>query len=215
MGQFLDKAITEDLIVRLQFSEYMSIVSASPEQRKRWLAYHNLVKSQFSEKRDELRNLQSTVAKMKEIEPLEIPTVTGESESIDFAALFDARKTDELALSRLGERAFDAGEFGWAIKSLEQADKVKASGVWQSSYPYLIASLYKLDKPEEAEKATQEMLQRINTSINKGYGYLANDTPQGFLLQNLGDAKTILSDTDKKQVDALIDQVIALKQKAH
>ena len=51
---FATYAINEDISVRLRLAEYLSIVTPSEDQRKRWKEYHDFLKHQMDKKAKEL-----------------------------------------------------------------------------------------------------------------------------------------------------------------
>lgn len=210
IGRFLDKAISENPLVMSRWAEYMSIVSASEEQRSRWTQYREVLDARSS--REESKVLVSAISS-EEVKYSDNHHST--IESIDFEEEFRIIKGDELALARLGERAFELGEYEWTVRLLRQADAVKASGVWQSRYPYLIGALLALDRNTEAEATKDELLNRIRFAVSPdGYGYLGHSTTLGFLLNSFSAVLRALPENTRLKIDDIMDSIVELKKRA-
>ena len=53
VADFVTYALNEDISVRLRLAEYLSIVTPSESQRKRWKDYHDVLKDQMDQKAKE------------------------------------------------------------------------------------------------------------------------------------------------------------------
>ena len=115
----------------------------------------------------------------------------------------------------MGERAFEERRYDWAIRSLEQARSVQSSGVWQSSYPYLIGSYLAVGRKQDAQRAIEELNKEINGAIERRDGYLGSYNALGVVLANFGRVRERYSNPQQLAIlDAEIDTVVMLRGKA-
>ena len=63
VDRFTKYALDENILVRLRFSEYMSIMAADDEQREKWSKYHRLMLKQLEEERTKLEELRKRSTK--------------------------------------------------------------------------------------------------------------------------------------------------------
>jgi len=132
-------------------------------------------------------------------------------EPLDFAALMDKYRSDELSLSHLGEAAFDRNENAWVIKLLERARLVSSSGVGQNSYPYLaVAYLLERKDRELFKKTLQDMLDEMR----KPYGYLTGGIPMGFTLRTLTKVRELVDPESRQYINSVMDEIESLKPEA-
>jgi hypothetical protein len=124
--------------------------------------------------------------------------------------IFPSIRTDELALSRAGEAAFNRGDYQFSLKCYQQAQKVESSGVWQSGYPFFAGDLFLLGQPEQGKKALNEMISKIASK----QGYIGWKTTVGMVINNLGNVRNKLTEPDQRYFDTVIDRVIQLRQTA-
>lgn len=117
---------------------------------------------------------------------------------------------NELAVARLGEKAFAAQNYECVIVYLEQAKRVQTSKVWESNYPYL-AGAYLLGRGdrEQFERTLQEMLAEMRLRNS----YLHFPTPIGIALNNLTDVRQYVDSKAQVYIDEeIFPAVLKIKQ---
>lgn len=118
-------------------------------------------------------------------------------------SLYNSISEKENELSKYGEIAFKNSYYGICIKFLMRAKIVQSSGVWQSSYPYLIASLFIKNNPIEAKAMIKEMKSSLGT------GYLSkNRPPIGFLISGFGEVKQKVPSKYLNDIVNIIEEII-------
>lgn len=220
LKNFIDQALDADLEKRVRFSHYFAVLL-----KGNWSEYHKQLNAELVAKQQLLHDKEKQLALATrpskggvaapsveaEVLKREVLTLTRDLKvrgPRDFEQMFPEVRTNELELSRLGEEAFDNRDYAWAIKFLEQARTVSSSGVWQSSFPYLIGSYLILGQPTKATTSLDEMFRRID----EPFGYLTNATTLGFLVNNFGKVRKVLGPEHQKLVDTTIDRVIEKKK---
>ena len=78
--QFVDEALSEDLQQRIDFAEYVAMVSTSPEMRTQWQDYHDLLEEKFEKTRADLR--AKVIELSEEIRQYENPRLAGLNSNI-------------------------------------------------------------------------------------------------------------------------------------
>jgi len=160
---------------------------------------------------------QTDAKAIQAVSPAE-PLFTGGSDSspdprspragfVDFATEFESSRGDEAALSKLGEAAFQRGNYDWAIKYLERAKAVQASMVWMPSYPYLAAA-YLLGQGNAAKfRATlDEMISQMRAPSS----YLHQSIPISFCISNLIKIRAVSPQSEIGFIDAKVEQATAI-----
>ena len=221
LKNFIEEALDENLEKRVRFSHYFSTLL-----QDKWIQYYTDLKTELSEKRvllkekeanlqktqqpraDQLTEQQSPIALKREVAQL-LSDITPQGIEI-YEQFYAELKTDELELSMLGETAFNQGHYDRAVKFLEQADAVSSSGVWKSSYPFLIASYLLLGETDKASAAVSRMYEEID----KPYGYLANETPIDFLLDNFKEVRMRVGEKNHSEIDKIVNEIIKRKKVA-
>lgn len=217
LGDYVQFALDADIAKRIRFAEYFATLTISDDLKLKWGTYRDhLIEIRDQEeklregialaaKRGEIDRSSDLQTQLSKLQP-QVDSLTPKG-SVDNATLFQSIRTDELRLSREGERTFMAGDYAWTIKFLEQARIVQSSGVWQSSYPYLVGAYLATGESKKAKEAADAML----STMKSGQGYLSHESPQGFVLRSLGDVRQKLPAETNSFIDQLIDNVINIK----
>jgi hypothetical protein len=121
--------------------------------------------------------------------------------NLDFGSEFEKYSDDELALSRLGEAAFQQANYEWTVKFLERAKRVQKSKAWMSMYPYLAAA-YLLGQNDETKfvATLDDMLKAMQVPN----AYLSHSIPISFAIANLNKIRAVVPATDVKIIDTAI-----------
>jgi hypothetical protein len=130
--------------------------------------------------------------------------LTLQTPNINYAALFETNRTDEVALSNLGEAAFKGGNYDWTIKLLEQAKALKVSEVWMSKEPYLAAA-YWLD--EHNDKKFKAALQEIAHNMTATNPYLSQPAIMSMCLSELQTVRRLLPGPQAEELDSVVNEV--------
>jgi hypothetical protein len=118
-----------------------------------------------------------------------------------YKSLFQQAQGDELALSRLGEKAFAALDYGWAVKFLSQGKQVAASKVWERDYP-LLAAATELSTHDDSQ--FRAILQEMLAEMRLNHSYLHHSTTIGFVLDNLSYVRQYLKPASQRYLDETI-----------
>jgi hypothetical protein len=132
------------------------------------------------------------------------------SGALDLSAEFEKNQGDELALAKLGEAAFDRGNYDWTIRFLEQAKKVESSRVWMYTYPFL-AGAYLLGNGSEERfrQALNEMLAQMKFPNT----YLHHAAPISFCLKNLSKVRALVPPSSAQFIDDVVQQVVEISSR--
>lgn len=219
LGAYVEYALEERVEKRIRFAEYFATLTVSEELGHRWMSYRDQLRGAQESERALAQQIVEAAARGEVERAADLNVKWSDLVSstdqfrppteAEYEARYPSIRTSELDLAREGEAAFLRGDFEWAIKFLEQAHRVQSSGVWQSSYPYLIGAYLETGRPDDADRAAKTML----SSMLDTHGYLANATTQGFVLQGLGEIRARVQGPHAVAVDQLIDDVIAVKEK--
>ena len=127
--------------------------------------------------------------------------------NVNFSLECQKYANDELALSRLGEAAFQRANYEWAIICLEKAKAIPESGFyWSVRYPYLAASYLLGENDESKFKATlDEMTNAMQEYRRRLY------LPPWPLVENLAKIRSLLPTEDSAIVDKSIDLLTMIR----
>ena len=124
--------------------------------------------------------------------------------SMEYEDEYMSARTSELKLARLAKVTFSNYDYRSTVYLLKKADLVSSSGVWKSSYPFLLASYLATGNEELAQQAIESMYDEIE----KSRGYMSYATPISFTLKNLGIVRDQLSFEHTQKIDAVIEDVL-------
>jgi hypothetical protein len=108
---------------------------------------------------------------------------------------------DEAALATLGEKSFSQQLYPCTIIYLEQAKRVRSSGVWERDYPLLAASYLLARKDSNLFKVT---LLEMLAEMRRPNAFLHHGPPIGMALTNLTSVRFYLDSDAKNYIDQTV-----------